>query len=48
VQAGNNNTQYNYNTVTQAPLPAMEAVPAVPGLSRVPAETALFVGAPVN
>jgi tetratricopeptide (TPR) repeat protein len=44
VQAGNNNTQYNYNTVTPVPLPAMESVPAVPGLSRVPVDTALFVG----
>ncbi|MEA5362491.1 AAA family ATPase [Amycolatopsis sp., V23-08] len=42
VQAGNNNTQYN--TVTQTPLPAIESVPAVPGLSRIPLDTALFVG----
>ncbi len=44
VQAGNNNIQHNYNTVTQAPLPAIESVPAVPGLSRIPLDTALFVG----
>lgn len=42
VQAGNNNVQYN--AVTQAPLPAIESVPAAPGLSRVPLDTALFVG----
>ncbi|MBE8519449.1 AAA family ATPase, partial [Amycolatopsis sp. H6(2020)] len=44
VQAGNNNTQHNYNTVTQAPLPAIESIPAVPGLSRIPLDTSLFVG----
>ncbi|MGV9364999.1 FxSxx-COOH system tetratricopeptide repeat protein [Amycolatopsis sp. NPDC003731] len=42
VQIGSNNTQYT--TVTQAPLPAIESVPAVPGLSRIPLDTALFVG----
>ncbi len=44
VQAGDNNIQHNYNTVTQAPLPPIESVPAVPGLSRIPLDTALFVG----
>ncbi|MFJ9782603.1 tetratricopeptide repeat protein [Amycolatopsis sp. NPDC101161] len=44
VQTGSHNTQNNYNTVTQAPLPAIESVPAVPGLSRIPLDTALFVG----
>ncbi|WP_199749993.1 FxSxx-COOH system tetratricopeptide repeat protein [Amycolatopsis sp. WAC 04169] len=44
VQVGDNNIQHNYNTVTQAPLPPIESVPAVPGLSRIPFDTALFVG----
>ncbi|MFI7122639.1 tetratricopeptide repeat protein [Amycolatopsis sp. NPDC049868] len=44
VQAGDNNIQHNYTTVTQAPLPAIESVPAVPGLSWIPLDTALFVG----
>ncbi|MGY6658542.1 tetratricopeptide repeat protein [Amycolatopsis sp. TRM77291] len=43
VQAGDNNTQHNY-TVTQAPLPAIESVHAVPDLSRIPLDTALFLG----
>ncbi|MGY6658538.1 tetratricopeptide repeat protein [Amycolatopsis sp. TRM77291] len=43
VQVGDNNTQHIY-TVTQAPLPAIESVLAVPGLSRIPFDTALFVG----
>ncbi|MEV4055187.1 tetratricopeptide repeat protein [Amycolatopsis sp. NPDC049688] len=43
VQVGNNNTQHNY-TVTRAPLPAIESVLAAPGLSRIPPDTALFVG----
>ncbi|WP_340682654.1 tetratricopeptide repeat protein [Amycolatopsis coloradensis] len=44
VQAGDNNIQHNYTTVTHAPLPAIESVPAVPSLSRIPLDTALFVG----
>lgn len=44
VQVGSNNTQYNFNTVTQAALPAIESVPALPGLSRIPPDTSLFVG----
>lgn len=44
VQVGSNNIQYNYNTVTQAPLPAIESVPALSDLSRIPVDTALFVG----
>ncbi|UUV30721.1 ATP-binding protein [Amycolatopsis roodepoortensis] len=40
---GDHNTQHNYNTVTQAPLPAIESVHAVPGVSRIPLDTALFV-----
>ncbi|MGW4062823.1 tetratricopeptide repeat protein, partial [Amycolatopsis sp. NPDC004747] len=45
VQAGNSNIQHNYyNSVTQAPLPAIETVRVVPGLSRIPVDTSLFVG----
>ncbi|MFC9250061.1 tetratricopeptide repeat protein [Amycolatopsis thailandensis] len=44
MQAGNNNTQQNYYTITQTPLPAIESVPAAPGLSRIPLDTPLFVG----
>ncbi|WP_158634096.1 tetratricopeptide repeat protein [Amycolatopsis sp. WAC 04169] len=47
VQAGESNTQYN-NIVMQAPLPAMESVPAVPSLSRISLDTALFVGRSVE
>ncbi|MGV9364991.1 NB-ARC domain-containing protein [Amycolatopsis sp. NPDC003731] len=34
VQIGSNNTQYNYNIVTQTSLSAMKSQPAVPGLAR--------------
>ncbi|MEU4671868.1 FxSxx-COOH system tetratricopeptide repeat protein [Amycolatopsis sp. NPDC023774] len=42
MQVGDYNTQYN--NVLRAPLPAMETVPALPGLSQLPPETGLFVG----
>ncbi|RSN31400.1 Nephrocystin-3 [Amycolatopsis sp. WAC 04169] len=44
VQVGDNNIQHNYSTVRQTPLPAIESVPPVPALSRVPLDAALFVG----
>ncbi|MEV4055183.1 NB-ARC domain-containing protein [Amycolatopsis sp. NPDC049688] len=44
VQVGDHNTQINYNTVIPAPLPAIESVPALPNFSRIPLDTALFVG----
>ncbi|MFL6119606.1 tubulin-like doman-containing protein [Actinophytocola sp.] len=44
VQVGDHNTQNNHNYYPKAPLPAMESIWAIPSLSRIPAETALFVG----